>query len=222
MRQAGVPVARLRLTLGLQPLSERWGSDRGQAICRYYLEGFLEEFSSDISGHCLEFADAGYVTKYGGRGVDKIDVLHLDASNARATIVADLTKPNTIPSDTFDCIICTHVLHHIYDLSAAVGDLYRILKPGGVLLAAVPHVSMCAPEWPELWRFTSQGLQMVLARRFADADITVRAYGNSLTAAGQIRGLAAHEFTRSELAFSDPRFAVEVCARAVKMGLTAG
>jgi hypothetical protein len=30
--------------------------------------------------------------------IAKLDILHLDASNPRATIVADLTKANAIPS----------------------------------------------------------------------------------------------------------------------------
>jgi hypothetical protein len=51
---------------------------------------------------------------------------------------------------------------------------------------------------------------------FGAANVLVRGYGNSLTAAGEIRGVVAGEFLRSELDSHDPRFAVEVCARAVK------
>jgi predicted SAM-dependent methyltransferase len=38
-------------------------------------------------------------------------------------------------------IICTHVLHIIADLDTAIWELYRILKPGGVLLVAVPQAT---------------------------------------------------------------------------------
>lgn len=208
--------SRLRLTVGIHPLSELWGCDRGLAICRYYLEEFLHEFASDIRGHCLEFQDPAYTPRFGGSAVTGLDILHIDDSNPRATIVADLTKPNNIPSDHFDCIVCTHVLHIIFELDKVVSELHRILKPGGVLLVAVPHVSMCDPGYHELWRFTAEGLSSVLAEAFGGENVTVRAYGNSLTAAGQIRGLVVHEFTEAELHVHDSRFAVEVCARAVK------
>jgi hypothetical protein len=75
---------------------------------------------------------------------------------------------------------------------------------------------MYGPEYGEMWRFTPEGLRVLLSRVFGAENVTWRAYGNSLTAAGEIRGLAAHEFCREELDSHDMRFAVEVCARAVK------
>lgn len=208
--------ARLQLTIGVRPLSQVRGRDRGMQIGRYYLGQFLQEFSSDIRGHCLEFDDPRYIRRFGSSTVTKADILHIDDSNPLATLVADLTKPNDITSNCFDCIICTQVLHLIFELDKAISELYRILKPGGVLLVAVPHVSMCNPKDHEVWRFTPEGLHRVLAKVFGTENVTVRAYGNSLTAAGQIRGLAAQEFTKAELDYQDLRFAVVICARAIK------
>jgi len=214
--------ARVRLSIGTQPVSYLWGADRGLAICRYYVDQFLQEFSSDISGDCLEFQNDEYTTRFGRSAVTKLDILHIDDSHPSATIVADISKPNDIPGNYFDCIICTHVLHHVFELDKAVHELYRILKPGGTLLVAVPQVGMCDPGIGrshgllDLWRFSEKSLYLLLANVFGPENVTVRVYGNSLTAAGQIRGLAAHEFTKSELNSHDPRFPVEVCARAMK------
>ncbi len=209
-------IARLRMAVGVQPLSKCFGWERGLPVLRYYTEQFLHEFAGDIRGHCLEFQDPMYALRFGGASVSKLDTLHADASNPHASLVADLTEPNDLPSDRFDCIICTYVLHLIYDLRKAVSELHRVLKPGGVLLVAVPHVSMCDPEWHELWRFTGEGVHRLLAEAFGGSNVLVRTYGNSLTAAGQLRGLVTHEFSVAELGAHDPRFPVEVCARAVK------
>jgi SAM-dependent methyltransferase len=209
------PWARARIALGRRPLSEKWGTDRGLPIHRYYLRQFLYEFRGDVKGHCLEFQEGDYCKRFGGSAVSKLDILHIDSSNPSATIVADLTQPNGIPDNQFDCIVCTHVLHVVFDLRKAVAELHRILKPGGVLLIAVPAVSMCDPEYHELWRFTPEGLHLLLAHVFY-GEVTVHGYGNSLAAAAELRGLVADELLPGELAFSDPRFAVEVCARAVK------
>ena len=205
------------MSRGTTPLSVLWGTDRGQPIHRLYVDRFLSEFRADIRGSCLEFQDPMYVTRYGGSAVTSIDILHVDDSNPRATLIADITRPNNLPSNAFDCIVCTHVLHVIYDVRAAVSELYRILKPGGVLLVAVPHVSMVDPElFTEYWRFTPDGLAALLGERFGAPAVTIRAYGNSLATAGDLRGLVSHEFTSDELNVNDQRFALEVGGRAVK------
>ena len=208
--------ARARFGVGVDPLSNLWGFDRGVPVARYYLGGFLREFAPDIRGHCLEFQEDAFASELGGRRVAELDILHLDASNPAATIVADLTKANEIPSNTFDCIICTHVLHVVYELEAIVSELARILAPRGALLIGVPGVSMSGSVPQEFWRFTPDGLSRLLQRSFSPDDVTVRGYGNSLTAAGELRGLVAGDFAPRELESHDPRFAVEVCGRAVK------
>jgi SAM-dependent methyltransferase len=208
--------ARWLMGRDVRPLSYVWGFDRGLPIHRYYIEQFLEEFRGDLRGHCLEFRDDSYTHRFGGDAVTRLDILHLDDSHPAATIVADLTKPNDIPSATFDAIVCTHVLHLIFEVDKAVADLHRILKPGGVLLGVVPHISMYDPGWHEIWRFTPEGLGAVIGRAFGSEGVTIRAYGNSLTAAGELRGLVAEEFSKATLEYHDPRFAVSVCVRAVK------
>jgi SAM-dependent methyltransferase len=204
------------MTLGVKPLSEVWGSDRGVPIHRHYLEAFLAQHQADIRGRVLEFQDDGYTVRFGGGRVTRSDILHIDASNPRATLVADLTQPHTLPEQAFDCIVCTHVMHIVYDLRRFVSEVHRLLAPGGVLLVGVPMVSMCDGGWHELWRFTPEGLRRLLQEAFGEEAVRVHGFGNALVAAGELRGVVASEFSPRELATQDERFAVEVCGRAVR------
>jgi predicted SAM-dependent methyltransferase len=43
-----------------------------------------------------------------------------------------------LPDATYDVIIANHVLEHIDDDRRAVGELFRVLRPGGVALLTVP------------------------------------------------------------------------------------
>lgn len=45
----------------------------------------------------------------------------------------------TIESKSYDVVICLHVLEHVND-RAAVAELYRVLRPGGLLIAMFPIV----------------------------------------------------------------------------------
>ena len=103
-----------------------------------------------------------------------------------------------------------------------VAELHRILKPNGVLLVAVPHIDRLYPElqgfgFDAFWRFTKKGLRILLANRFGAGNVMVRGYGNSLTAAGHLRGLVGRDFTRAEVEYQDPRFAIVLCASATSL-----
>ena len=189
---------------GVDPLSWHWGLDRGLPFHRYYLEMFLTEQRADIRGAILEFQDPQYASQFGGDQVRSIDILHVDDSNPAATLVGDLTRPNNLPSDRFDCIICTHVLHMIGDLKPAISELHRMLRPGGVLLVAVPGVSMDGIDASELWRFTTAGLRWLLEPVFRAGNVDVRGYGNSLTAAAFASGRTMPAATSAPVRFVSP------------------
>ena len=53
-------------------------------------------------------------------------------------IVDDITDSN-LPDDSFDLILCTEVIEHIVDLQAAIVQIRRLLKPGGVLVLSTPQ-----------------------------------------------------------------------------------
>lgn len=208
--------ARLKIAREIAPLSSVYANDRGTPIHRYYLHQFLKENRTYIQGHCLEFQDPDYTRNFGSN-VTKLDVVDLSADNPKATIVCDLTKPDhPVPHSSVDCVTCTHVLHIVYEKRAFLKHIHDVLKPGGVLLLVVPAVSMIHQDYPELWRFTPLGIEELLKEAFPGGEISVTAYGNSLAAAAEIRGMAAEEYTSAELDTRDPRFPVEVCARARK------
>jgi hypothetical protein len=99
----------------ITPLSRNFGLDRGRCIDRYYIEKFLAKHASDVRGHVLEIQNDAYTRKFGRDQVTHSDMLDIDKQNPKATIIAYLTQADHLPSDTFDCIICTQTLLLIYD-----------------------------------------------------------------------------------------------------------
>jgi peptidoglycan/xylan/chitin deacetylase (PgdA/CDA1 family)/SAM-dependent methyltransferase len=203
----------------VMPISREFGYDRGQPIDRYYIENFLARHAEDIRGRVLEIGDDTYTRKYGGSRVEISDVLHVTDDNSRATIVADLARADHVMSDAFDCIIFTQTLQLIYDTRSAVQTLYRILKPGGVLLATFPGVSpISRDQWGETWywAFTSLSAQRLFEEVFPAANATVETQGNVLAAISFLHGLAVHELCKEELDYHDRSYEVLITLRAVK------
>lgn len=204
----------------LAPVSRTFGLDRGACIDRYYIEAFLACNAQDIRGHVLEIGDDSYTRKFGDERVAQSDVLHLQTGNPKATLVGDLTTAQHIRSDNFDCIILTQTLQFIYDVRAALSHLYRILKPGGVLLATIPGISQISrhdmDRWGDYWRFTTLSARRLFEELFPNSNVTVQAYGNVLTAVAFLEGLAAEELRREELDHADADYELLITVRAVK------
>jgi len=205
----------------LSPVSRRFGFDRGLPIDRYYIERFLVEHALDIRGRTLEVADNAYTSRLGGGRVVRSDVLHAEAGNPDATIIADLSRDEGLPSQAFDCIILTQTLQMIYDLRASARHVYRALKPGGVLLATVPGISQISrydmDRWGDYWRFTSLSARQ-LFEEAGSVEVTVRTYGNVFAALAFLQGLATEELREDELNHFDPDYELLIGIRAVKAG----
>ena len=226
-RQRRLPVGGVRFgdLRRVRPISRRFGFDRGKAIDRYYIESFLARHADDVRGRVLEIGDNSYTRRYGGSRVIVSDVLNVAEGNPRATIVADLTRADHIPSDAFDCIIFTQTLQFIYDARSAIQTLYRILKPGGILLATVPGIGrMLDPSQDKWgvryhWAFTLPSVLRLFEESFPSANVEVETYGNVLAAISFLHGLAAEDLHQEELDHREAGYdgyEVLIALRAVK------
>jgi SAM-dependent methyltransferase len=205
----------------LTPVSRVVGFDRGLPIDRYYIDRFLSACAQDIRGRVLEIGDDRYTRRFGGSHVTKSDVLHVVPGSLQATIVADLSRADDVPSESFDCILCIQTLQMILDVEAALRHLARLLRPGGALLATGSGINrICRREgtdpWGEYWRFTTQSARHLFGRAFSPSNVRAVAYGNVLAAVAFLHGLAAEELTGDELDYEDADFEVLVAVRAVK------
>lgn len=205
----------------MRPISQQFGYDRGQPIDRYYIDKFLTQYASDVRGRVLEVGHDFYTKQYGGARVTQGDVLHYIEGNPIATIVADLTCADQVPSDSFDCIICTQTIQMIYDQHAALKHLFRMLKPEGVLLVTTHGTSRIGRHrgvdpWGCYWHMTSQGADLFFAECFPRDRFKVHSYGNFMSAISFLAGVAAEELKHEELDTYDRDFEVLVAVRAVK------
>lgn len=77
-----------------------------------------------------------------GSGVEYYDA---DLKPGRATPQVDITNIS-FPDNYFDFILAVHVLEHIEADRSAMADMFRVLKPGGLAVLAVPLTSRALEE----------------------------------------------------------------------------
>ena len=203
-----------------KPLSPDFGWDRGQPIDRYYIERFLAANASDIRGRVLEIGDDSYSRQFGGAAVERQEILHVNGQNPKATVVGDLSQPDVLPEGGLDCIILTQTLHLIYDMKAAVEQIRRSLRPGGVALVTVPGITpIDRNEWRGswYWSLTADSARRLFAEAFGEDAVSVTAFGNVFAATAFLHGAAVEEIDRTKLDLYDEAFPVIVAVR-VKAG----
>lgn len=105
------------------------------------------------------------------------------AEEGNPVMVGDLQKLD-LPDASFDAAVCAEVLEHLDDDAAALGELARVLRPGGLLVVSVP-ANPYRYDWTDRWaghrrRYTVAALRT----RMLDAgfvDPVVQGWGFPLT-----------------------------------------
>ena len=71
------------------------------------------------------------------------EIIGLDLSpHSQADVLHDLNLfPYPFESDSFDLIIMQDVIEHVKDVPAVLGEVYRLLRDGGVARIRTPHYS---------------------------------------------------------------------------------
>lgn len=80
--------------------------------------------------------------------------------NPLLDLVIDMNQPLTsFASNSFDVLILSDVLEHISEPKALMGEIYRILKPGGRLILNVPFIYWIHESPHDYYRYTRFALE---------------------------------------------------------------
>jgi hypothetical protein len=201
-----------------KPVSKVFGLDRGTSVGRFYIEKFLTENKDHIRGTILEVGESTYAEKF-GHHIEKIEVINIEPASG-VTLIADLTRLETIPESIVDCFICTQTLNFIYDVRHAISGCFKVLKKNGVILATVSGISKISrydmERWGDYWRFTVLSSKRLFSEAFGSENVETDFYGNVLSSVAAIEGISAQELTEEELTVKDNDYQMLITIKARK------
>ncbi len=125
-----------------------------------------------------------------------------NSKQAANVIIGDLTKADTLPSERFDCFVCTQTLNFIYEVKVAVQGAHNLLTRGGSFIGTVPGISQISrydmDRWGDYWRFTTLSLKRLLNDVFG-GEVRVESFGNALSAQLFLQGVAVEDLPDSAM-----------------------
>lgn len=198
-------------TVRMTPASSIFGLDRGQPLDRYYIERFLAEQAGAVRGNVLEIGSDIYTERFGGDAVLQRYLLCADGYGGNGHVLpGNLTDPDSLPEGMIDCFICTQTFNFIYDVQKAVAGSYRLLKPGGTLLATVAGISQISrydmERWGDYWRFTTASLHSLFKPVFG-GSVQIASHGNLPMTLAFLQGISVEDLPdRALLDMIDPDY----------------
>ena len=185
----------------LQPAfkSNDFGFSRGTPIDRYYIDQFLNYCTKYFNGKVLEFGDSLYFDKFKPNKSSTCDIFtsKFDKRNdGICRIQGDLCDINSNLFYKYDCIICTNVLNFIFNTTAAISGISKMLKPGGICIVTLAGFSTQISRfdyerWGDYWRFSDQSAIRLFENDFD--IILLKNYGNVYSSIAQMSGFCVEE-----------------------------
>ena len=135
-------------------------------FARRGLLGELHPLFPELTGEVL---DAGCGCKPYRAFVPAARYTGLDVDNAftRKVGMAEVFYDGTrfpLADASFDGVLCSQVLEHVFTPDAFVAEIHRVLRPGGRLLLTVPFVWDEHEQPQDFARYSSFGLRALLER----------------------------------------------------------
>ncbi len=205
------PVLKSFLEFPAYPISRDFGTGRGRAIDRYYIETFLDKNKDNIKGKVLEIADNLYTLQYGKERVKESYILHI-MGWGKNVIKGNLETGEGLEDNMFDTLIVTQTLMFIFDLHRVVDNIYRIMKKNATAFITVAGISQIsrydANNWGSYWGFHKDALKKLFIPTFGEQNVEVNSYGNVKTAAAMLYGLCCEELSEEDFIEDDEDYPV--------------
>jgi SAM-dependent methyltransferase len=96
--------------------------------------------------------------------------LDVEARTDGVDYIADLEDMSVVPDSSVDTVLCSEVLEHVPHPDRAIGEIARVLKPGGSLVITVPFMARLHEEPHDYFRYTRHGLRRLLLDADLDLD----------------------------------------------------
>jgi SAM-dependent methyltransferase len=129
------------------------------SLFRQYQDEFLRRFGTKVTGDIVEL---GGEIKYAHSRFFPAARSYVVTNVARDFEERVDVTAMPFANDSQDAFVCVSVLAHVRELSAAVSEMRRTLRPGGQIMLTVPFLFPTTDE-QDYWRFSRDAIPVIMA-----------------------------------------------------------
>lgn len=131
--------------------------DLGYTLRRFYVDDFHFRHVPDLSEGSLVLDLGG--NRVGKRGAFDIErfplhVVYANLSVAKKPHVQTDAAVLPFGDATFDAVVCSEMLEHVFEPRDVLAEIHRVLHPGGTLLVCVPFMNRIHGDPYDFGRYT--------------------------------------------------------------------
>jgi ubiquinone/menaquinone biosynthesis C-methylase UbiE len=160
------------------PVSVRGEMTDAEHLARYAWAAQLVPGRRVLDAGCGLGYGTALLANAGASTVTGVDVAAAVVEVARGRVPAgvELVEGDVhelpFPDGSFDAVVCFEVIEHVEDSARVIGELARVLAPGGVLLVSSPNRDVYVPGNPHhVHEFTPEELRAALQERLAEVRL---------------------------------------------------
>lgn len=132
-----------------------------------------------------------FLTKYGFRNAKILNAGSSSTSFGNDCVNVDIRQKSGVAcicdvhqlpfwESTFDIVLLSAVLQYCQNPYAVASEIYRVLKPNGLVYVDAPFIQPYCPDTPDLFRFTKDALMLIFKKFEIEKCDTSIAGGSSL------------------------------------------
>lgn len=80
----------------------------------------------------------------------------------RVNVIADLSKPISLQDASYDVVILSNTLEHLFNPQLVINESFRVLRKGGIILGTVPFIRNVHQAPADFYRYTFYCLEKLL------------------------------------------------------------
>lgn len=158
----------------------------GKSLTRSLFNLAIERY--ELRGDVLDLGSKNGTSSYYQhiKHGDNCRIVFTDLIPGPNVVQVDVEKAFPFPDNSFDTVISCHLMEHVYDFWKMPREIFRVLKPGGRLIVAVPFIHEYHGDPGDYWRMSDEAI----CRLFESVGFSV----NSVDLVGE--GIASFAATK--------------------------